>query len=71
MEKISFWVLQPDGPAKKHEYTLGLGPCGKVVSHLRYWRDGSWLVIQQHHADGTKKVFSYPAHLIITKVTAE
>lgn len=70
MQRISFVLMTQDGN-KKHEYTLGLGPCGKVVSHLRYWRDGSWLVIQQQHADGTQKEFSYPAHLIITKVTAE
>lgn len=70
MQRISFVLMTQDGN-KKHEYTLGIGPCGKDVRRLELSREGSWLVIQQHHTDGTKKEFSYPTHLIITKVTAE
>lgn len=70
MERISFHLLTHNG-STQHVYTLGRGPCGKVVKELRYYRDGAWLVIVQTHDDDTFKEFSYPSHLLLTKVTAE
>lgn len=70
LNKIRFIVKGIAGNVE-HEYKLGLGPCGKVVTGLAGQCDGSFLIITQHHADGTYKEFTYPAHLIQSKVTTE
>ena len=44
------------------EFTLGLGPCGKVVQSLHSgWRgrEENIFFIRQVHVDGTEKTFYY------------
>lgn len=43
------------------DFTLGLGKCGKVVTHLTADMDGDWLAIGQTTEDGEVKAFLYHA----------
>ena len=66
VQSVSFHLTS----GAKHEYKLGLGPCGKVVNSLSV-HYANCLIITQYCTDGSTKRFAYPWHLIDSKVTEE
>jgi hypothetical protein len=55
------------------EFTLGLGPCGKVVTHLdlEIGGDSAFIMVVQVHADGSQKGFYYRIADLIGRVECE
>ncbi|CUH74581.1 hypothetical protein AXI70_gp06 [Cronobacter phage Dev-CD-23823] len=70
LKRIHFWATVLGGDVER-VYQLGIGPCGKEVVHLACVEEFGWLHISQTHKDNTRKEFSYPAHMIKSKVTKE
>lgn len=69
LTKVSFWIEQKPSPEPTlHEFTLGLGPCGEVVTGLKSWVEGNRLIIIQDCEDGSRQFFDYPSRLIQSRI---
>lgn len=53
------------------DFTLGKGPCGKIVTKLDISLDSDWVAVLQVHEDGSTKDFYYHVSQLFGRVEVE
>ena len=70
--RVLFYAVKPDGHIHKTDFVLGLGPCGKTVSKLKWSSRGPLLyVLKQTHTDGSHKEFIFKKHEVLGRIVIE
>lgn len=71
IRRISFSYETPNYITEWHSYSLGLGPCGKTVTHLKTQFFGDMFEVVQTCDDGTSDKFIYKIEDIRGRIKIE